>query len=73
MSCHCSKLMFLVENSQGVVKAHEEAKEQYEKAIEQKQTAFLGEENKADIFKVSKNKIRFFLSPSIAKVLKIEL
>ena len=34
------------------MKAHEEAKEQYEKAIEQKQTAFLGEENKADIFKV---------------------
>ncbi|CAL8143672.1 unnamed protein product [Orchesella dallaii] len=36
----------------GIVKAHEEAKEEYEKAIENKTTALLGEETKADIFKV---------------------
>ncbi|CAL8097329.1 unnamed protein product [Orchesella dallaii] len=36
----------------GTVKAHEEAKEEYQKAVENKTTACLGEETKADIFKV---------------------
>ncbi|CAL8104254.1 unnamed protein product [Orchesella dallaii] len=36
----------------GVVKAHEEAKEEYERAVRSQRTAFLGEETKADIFKI---------------------
>ncbi|ODN03875.1 Poly [ADP-ribose] polymerase 4 [Orchesella cincta] len=36
----------------GTVKAHEEAKKEYEKAVENQTTALLGEETKADIFKV---------------------
>jgi len=39
--------------SQGVVIPTEEAKAQYEKAIEEKQPAFLVESNKPDIFKVN--------------------
>ncbi len=38
--------------TQGVVKPQEEAKAQYEKAIQEKHTAFLVESNKPDIFKV---------------------
>lgn len=34
------------------MKPHEEAKEDYDKAVANKMTAFLGEETKADIFKV---------------------
>ncbi|CAG7721881.1 unnamed protein product [Allacma fusca] len=49
----------------GIAKAHEEAKEEYEKAIESHQTAFLGEENKPDIFKV---KIGFLKPGSQAKI-----
>lgn len=36
----------------GTIKPQEEAKEDYEKAIENQTTAFLGEETKADIFKL---------------------
>jgi len=41
---------------QGTVKKTEDAKEDYEKAIENHQTAFLGTETKADIFKVRKTR-----------------
>lgn len=38
---------------QGVAKAHEEAQQDYDLAVANNQTAFLGEETKADIFKVN--------------------
>jgi hypothetical protein len=38
---------------QGAVKPQEEAKAQYEKAVKEEKTAFLVEENKPDIFKVT--------------------
>lgn len=38
---------------QGVVKATEDAKRDYEAAIKQQKTAFLGEETKPDVFHVT--------------------
>lgn len=48
------------------MKAHEEAKEAYDKAVESQTTAFLGEETKADIFKV---RVGFLKPGAQAKVI----
>lgn len=53
MQLYCCKMIIL----QGIVKPHEIAKEEYLNAIEDKKTAFLGEETKPDIFKVCSNQL----------------
>jgi hypothetical protein len=49
---------FLFYTVQGIVKSQEDAKQEYEKAVKNHKTAFLGEENKPDIFKVPLFRIR---------------